>query len=252
MKKPIIGISSNEMVNFDGWFLEQDIVYVKKEIIKVVDEVGGIPLIIPMLNNDRHVDSYLDTIDGLIITGGHDVYPLLYSEDMQLKCGDIHPQTDFFDSYLLKKALKRQMPIIVICRGVQIANVSYQGTLIQDIERDKQSVIKHHAPKESNLNVHKINILDNDSLFSKVTGLKDKAYVNSIHHQAIDELASIFKVVAKANDEVIEIIELKDSKQFFIGTQFHPEILASNGNEKMLALFKGMIDYITKSKNWSE
>ena len=252
MKKPIIGVSSNEEANFDGWFIEHYINYTKSETIKVIDTVGGMPIIIPVLDNDEHVERYLDIIDGLIITGGHDVYPLLFDEDMNVKCGNVHPKTDFFDIYLIKAAIKRKIPTIVICRGVQITNVAFKGTLIQDIEYAKNSTIKHHSPEEGDINVHAINILDDKSLFSRLTGLKDKVFVNSIHHQAIDKLAPIFKVVAKANDDIIEIIELKDSNQFFIGTQFHPEILGSLGNEHMLNLFRGMIKYIKESKEISE
>ncbi|MDF9866460.1 putative glutamine amidotransferase [Bacilli bacterium PM5-3] len=244
MKNPIIGITSNEQANFDGWFIEHYINYVKSEAIKVVDKAGGVPLIIPVLSDSNHIDRYLDLIDGLIITGGHDVYPLLYEDDMQVDCGNIHPKTDFFDIYLVKEAMKRKIPTIVICRGLQVTNVAFKGTLIQDVNKEKNSTIKHHAPEEGNLNVHAINILDNNSLFSKLTGYKDKMYVNSIHHQAIGELAPIFKVVAKANDEIIEIVELKDSDQFFIGMQFHPEILGANGNAQMMRLFKGMVEYI--------
>jgi len=248
MKKPMIGISSNEQANFDGWFTSHYINYVKSEAIDVVDKAGGVPILIPVRSDDQHIERYLDTIDGLIITGGHDVNPLLYNDDMGLKCGNLHPKTDYFDIRLVQKAFERKMPTIVICRGLQVTNVAFNGTLIQDINLDIGSTIKHHAPEEGDMYVHCIEIFDNDSLFSKLTNYKDKIYVNSIHHQAIDKLAPIFKVVAKADDGIIEIVELKDESHFFIGTQFHPEILGSLGNDKMTDLFRGMINYINEEK----
>ncbi|MDL2211670.1 gamma-glutamyl-gamma-aminobutyrate hydrolase family protein [Erysipelotrichaceae bacterium OttesenSCG-928-M19] len=252
MKKPVIGISSNEQANFDGWFIEHYINYTKSETIKVIDDVEALPIIIPVLENNKCIDSYLDMIDGLIVTGGHDVYPLLYTDNMMNECGDVYPKTDFFDINLIKAALARKIPTIVICRGVQIANVAYKGTLYQDVQTELKTEIKHHAPNEGNINVHSIKIIDEDSLFSRLTGLKEQVFVNSIHHQAIKELAPIFKVVAQAEDGVIEIIELKDSKQFFIGTQFHPEILGSVGNENMMKLFRGMTNYIREAKEIEE
>lgn len=249
MKKPVIGISSNEQANFDGWFNTNFITYSRTDAIKVVDDAQGVPIIIPVLDNENHIESYLDLIDGLIITGGHDVIPLYYGEDMYNECGNVHPKTDYFDICLIKAAIKRKMPTIVICRGVQIANIAFGGTLYQDTKIDLNSKIKHHAPEEGDLYVHGINVIEDDSLFSKLTNIRKKAYVNSVHHQAINDLASIFHPVAKANDGVIEVIELKDSEQFFVGMQFHPEILGSHGHTNMLDIFRGMVSYINDIKS---
>ncbi|MDR1781425.1 MAG: gamma-glutamyl-gamma-aminobutyrate hydrolase family protein [Bacilli bacterium] len=244
MNKPIIGISSNTKSDFDGWFTTHVITYVKSEAIESVIKAGGEPLIIPVTDNQELIDNYLDKIDGLIITGGHDVYPLLYDDYVSNECGELYPKTDYYDIGLIRKAIANKIPTIVICRGVQITNVAFGGKLYQDLHNEINTDIKHHAPKEGNINVHGLNIIDEESLFCELTGLKERIYVNSIHHQGIKELADIFKPVAKSDDGVIEIIELKDSKQFFVGTQFHPEILASLGNKPMLRLFKGMIAYI--------
>lgn len=244
MTKPIIGISSNTMSDFDGWFTRHIITYVKSEAIDAVIKAGGEPLIIPVTANQELIDNYLAKIDGLIITGGHDVYPLLYADHIDENSGAVFPETDYFDIGLVRKALTQKIPTIVICRGIQISNVAFGGTLYQDLFSEIKTNIKHNAPKEGNINVHGIDILEEDALFTKLTGLKGRIYVNSIHHQGIKDLADIFKVIARSDDGVIEIIELKDQSQFFVGMQFHPEILASYGNQPMLKLFKGMVAYI--------
>lgn len=246
MKKPIIGVSSNEEANFDGWFEAHRICYTKSETIDVIEKVGGMPLIIPILEDKESINNYLDLVDALIITGGHDVHPMFYHEDMQEKCNNTYPRTDLFDWYLARLAIERKIPLIVMCRGLQITNVAHGGTLYQDINSELNTNIKHHAPLEGDQRVHKITIKDADSLFSKLTGITDKINVNSIHHQAIKDLAPIFKVVATANDGIIELVELKDGNQFFLGFQFHPEILSSSGDKLMLKIFQGLLDYITE------
>lgn len=248
MKKVVIGISSNMMANFDGWFTEHYLTYCKSEAIDVVLNVEAIPIVLPVTDDINVIKSYLEMIDGLILTGGHDVYPLLYDDNMDIKCGNLYKKTDFFDINLIKMALENKIPTISICRGVQITNVAFQGTLYQDIFSAINTRINHHAPVEGNMKVHAINILNNNSIFSKLTGLKDRIYVNSIHHQAIKDISDRFEIVAQADDGVIEIIELKEKDQFFIGTQFHPEILGSLGDNTMMKLFEGMVHFINLNK----
>ncbi|MDR3215687.1 MAG: gamma-glutamyl-gamma-aminobutyrate hydrolase family protein [Bacilli bacterium] len=249
MKKAIIGISSNQESQFDGWFTNHIITYVKSEAIEAVIQAEGLPLVIPVTNEEKLLDYYLENIDGLIITGGHDVYPMLYGEYIQEKCGELYPKTDYYDIYLIRKAIEKKIPTIVICRGMQVANVAFGGTLYQDLQACLHTDIKHHAPQEGNINVHSLKIEDNDSIFSTLTGLKNQIFVNSIHHQGIDKLADIFKIVGKSEDGLIEIIELKSNDQFFVGIQFHPEILAVYDQKAMLNLFRGMIYYIEKGRD---
>lgn len=240
--RPIVGVSSTEKGNFAGWFETFHLHETRADASYAVSFAGGNPIIIPAMLDSTNISQTLDLIDGLFITGGYDVVPRLYGEDLHRNSGNFYPMTDRYDILLLKEAFKRKMPVLCVCRGVQIANVAYKGTLYQDIFSEKENVfIKHSAPELGNMFVHKVNIEDTDSLFTKITNIRTDLEVNSIHHQAIKELAPIFKVVGRSNDDIIEIIELKDGGHFFLGLQFHPEILATRGHVKMEKIFKAFV-----------
>ena len=241
MKRPIIGIVSNDRENFDGWFLLEKIYYVVAPAADAVRLAGGLPLLLPITSSLDDMDEYLNMLDGVMFTGGHDINPEYYGEDVRVDCHNLHPDMDYFDINLFKKTMERKIPTISMCRGTQVANVAMGGTLFQDVNVETRTTIKHSASREGSMLVHDINILKPDSMFSQLTGLKGLTRVNSIHHQAIDALADHFEVVARASDDVIEIIELKDKTHFYVGTQFHPEILTYYGNKDMIKLIEGFV-----------
>lgn len=241
MKKPIIGIVSNDRENFDGWFLTEKIYYVVAPAADAIRLAGGMPLLLPITSSLEDMDEYLQLLDGIMFTGGHDIDPAYYGEDVKVDADNLHPDMDFFDIELFKKAMKKQLPIISMCRGTQVANVAMGGTLFQDVNVETLTTIKHRAPKEGSMLVHDIHISKPDSLFSQLTGLTGNTRVNSIHHQGIKDLAAPFEVVGRAMDDIIEIIELKDKTHFYVGTQFHPEILTYYGNKDMIKLMEGFV-----------
>ncbi|WP_423363213.1 gamma-glutamyl-gamma-aminobutyrate hydrolase family protein [Mycoplasma sp. P36-A1] len=247
--KPIIGVSSIEIGNFDGWFETFHMHTCRADASHVIDKVGGTPIIIPAMPNEKHINQYFDIIDGLFVTGGYDILPYIYGEDMHIDGGNSHPMTDRFDIHLVKEAFRRKIPIICVCRGLQIANIVFGGTLYQDLYTEKENVyVKHNAPKQGNLYVHKVNVLDHNSMFSKLVGKTETVYVNSIHHQAIKDIAPMFKVVGKSADDVVEIVELKNADHFFIGMQFHPEIMVNHGDDKLEPIFKGFVEACYEEK----
>lgn len=248
MKKPIIGIACNTKNDYDGWYNLDPIYFCKGAAADSILKAGGLPVIIPNTLSKENINQYFEHLDGIVMQGGDDVNPAMYGEDFHIECGDLHPQTDIFESMIIQYAFKNHVPMVAMCRGVQITNVALGGTLYQDVNFDLKSIIKHHAPREGDLLVHEIILEDSDSLFSQVTGIQDRLRVNSIHHQAINALAQPFKVVARANDGVIEIIELKDKSHYFIGTQFHPEILARNGDKTMLKIYEGLVKAASEFK----
>jgi len=238
-KLPFIGVTSVERPHFDGWFDNHHVYDCRSDASIAVSLSKGVPFILPVINDPLCIDTYIDTIDGLFITGGYDVFPGFYNEDTHVGNGNFYPKTDEFDMALLKAAMAKKMPILCVCRGMQIANVTYGGTLYQDIYTEKENVTVKHTCKESgDTLVHRLIIDDKDSLFCKATGSSENISVNSIHHQAIKDLAPTFKVVARSSDDIIEVIELKEnSNQFFLGVQFHPEILAVNNHQNMKNIF---------------
>ena len=158
--------------------------------------------------------------DGLILSGGPDIHPVYYGKTFDTARCTIDLHRDSLEFAALKIAKKRELPIIAICRGLQLLNVYEGGSLIVDIPEDYASNIMHQI--DSGDAHHNIKIIENSMLY-KLT-LLSNSVVNSNHHQAIDVLAPSLVPVAFTEDGIIEAIEYKDNnKPFMIGVQWHPE-----------------------------
>ncbi|MBO4110701.1 gamma-glutamyl-gamma-aminobutyrate hydrolase family protein [Streptococcus suis] len=236
--KPIIGISASIIVDSGGMFPGYHRAYVNEDYVNSVIRSGGIPLIIPISQDETVIDGYIGSIDGLILSGGHDVNPLNYDEEPDQKLGDIFPLRDWFDSQLLQKAKEKRIPILGICRGCQIINVSHGGSLWQDLSYAEGVTIKHWQAHHPDLATHSI-VIEEDSVLYHVLGEK-KVMVNSFHHQVIRKVGDGFRVVARARDGVIEAIESTDYP-FMIGVQWHPEML-HHCDAGMCRLFKALVE----------
>lgn len=221
MKKAIIGISASIIIDKED-FLGYKKVYVNNDYIESVIEAGGIPLVLPITDDEAVIDSYIDTIDGLILTGGHDVSPRYYGENPQPKLGEIFPERDEFDLKLLEKAKNKNIAILGVCRGFQLINVAYGGSLWQDLSYSDYEYIKHNQKHRPDLKTHSLEIKENSKLY-EIFGEKS-IYVNSFHHQIIKKVSDEFNITAVAPDGVVEALEHKDYK-FLVGVQFHPEML---------------------------
>lgn len=239
MKKPIIGISSSIIVEEKGTFLGYERVYVNRDYVDAVINNGGIPLIIPFSQNKEIIKKQVEMIDGLILSGGHDVYPFNYGQEPKQKIGKVFPERDEYDFELLQNAKEREIPILGICRGLQIMNVFEGGSLYQDLSYIEHEVLKHDQNDKPELKIHAV-ILDKNSKLYDIFKI-DKFLINSFHHQAINELGKNLKIVAKANDGVIEAIE-SINYPFYIGVQWHPEML-----EKSDKLMKDLFSEFIKS-----
>lgn len=248
MKKPIIGISSSILVDSDGMFPGYERAYVNRDYVEAVINNGGIPFIIPFSQDKEVIKEQIKNIDGLILSGGHDVYPLNYGEEPKTKIGQVFPERDEYDFELLKNAKKRKIPILGICRGLQLMNVFEGGSLFQDLSYIGNDILKHSQNDRPTLKTHSVNIDKSSKLFEifKV----DEFLINSFHHQAINKVAKNFKVVAKAKDGVIEAIEYKNYP-FYIGVQWHPEMLQKT-DDLMKKLFKEFINMSKKIGNRNE
>jgi putative glutamine amidotransferase len=204
---------------------------------------GGIPLLIPLGLSTEDMQAVLERIDGLVLPGGGDVEPELYGGQRHDTLWGINPERDHTELFMSRLAVKTQKPILAICRGIQVFNVALGGTLWEDIASLVPGAIRHDAPDDRPRNylAHSVK-LERNSLLAQHLG-QGQHQVNSIHHQAIRELAPELVVTATAPDEIIEGVELP-GHPFAIGVQWHPENLVGD-NPAMLALFKGLVQAST-------
>ena len=159
---------------------------------------------------------------GLLLTGGIDIYPEIYCDwDTVETKGSYKPERDGFELKLIERALERELPILAVCRGLQLVNIHFRGSLIFDLEEIRNVNHKRITPTEDRL--HGARIFENTLLHEIIK--ENNVIVTSSHHQAVDRLGEGLMVNAKSDDGVIEGIEYqeKSGKPFFIGVQWHPE-----------------------------
>lgn len=246
MKKAVIGISGSVIVDQGGMFPGYRRSYVNEDYVNSVIVNGAIPFILPFTEEEDVIDAYINQIDGLILSGGHDLDPRRYGEETKAKLGQIYPARDNFDFRLLEKAKEKNLPILGICRGFQIINVFHGGSLWQDLSYSNiENLVKHDQGHSSDLVTHSVTVEDGSILKELVE--VDKLYVNSFHHQIVNKLGDGLKVVARAADGVVESVELK-GYPFLLGVQWHPEML--HKSEKLMnKLFSKLI---SEAKKWVE
>ncbi|MHC5268180.1 gamma-glutamyl-gamma-aminobutyrate hydrolase family protein [Enterococcus sp. LJL98] len=217
--KPKIGIVGNEKFisteKIDFWMS-----YTTKGYIDGIQQAGGLPFILP-IGEPTDAKAAIDTLDRLIIAGGQDIQPQLYQQEPSRFLGETNPARDEFELALILEAAKQEKPILGICRGMQLLNVAFGGSLCQDLSLHPSATLPHVQEQSMNEPSHLISIAPKSWLDSF---LPSTYLVNSAHHQAIDQLASTFKISATAADGVIESIEAKDSQKKILGVQWHPEL----------------------------
>lgn len=194
---------------------------------------GAVPLILPTVSDEKMIEAMLENLGGLILTGGDDINPLLYREEPHQKLRNVVPLRDDFEFKLLKCAQKRRLAVLGICRGHQLINVVFGGTLYQDNSLKESSFIRHSQPKGFDFLEHTVDIAEGSWLASF---LGRTITINSYHHQSVKDLAKGFKITACARDGIIEAIERIDRGSFCAGVQWHPE-MNSDRNESMQQIF---------------
>ncbi|MEK7449105.1 MAG: gamma-glutamyl-gamma-aminobutyrate hydrolase family protein [Planctomycetota bacterium] len=233
MAKPVIGINAN--LTKDG----SD--HLHQDYSRAVIKAGGLPLILPVVPTTALVKALLKKVDGLILSGsGYDINPHTYGEKKMPQTKWMPPAKEFFDLTLVRLALRKKIPLLAICHGLQVLNVVLGGTLIQNIATQ----LKGSRPHRDGAS-HKVYLHDFSRLYRIINSCPDVTAVvkiiktNSFHHQAIKELGRGLMINARAEDGLIEGVELVKRDQFVIGLQWHPERLISRPEQ--LALFKALI-----------
>ena len=226
--KPRIGLTTTPE-SVDDRPVEQ----VNRAYVDAVVRAGGIPFVLPALD-PADAELALLAVDGLLLTGGGDVDPARYGATPVPEVYGVDPGRDAFEVALVVAAAAAGMPVLAICRGIQILNVALGGTLHQHVPAVTG---RNHSLKDRAYElVHDVGIAA-DSILAAVARTPDIA-VNSLHHQAVDQVGAGLRVVAWADDGIIEGIE-SDGVGRFLGVQWHPELLA--GHEVHERLFRWLV-----------
>lgn len=234
--KPLIGITCTKVFlnpPYQGAF-------VRDEYYTGIAKVGGLPLIIPLVEEEEIWQRIIDRVDGLMFTGGADIHPHFYGEGLHPQTGELYPFRDRMELMAARYAMKLDKPILGICRGFQLLNVAKGGSLYQDINAQREGSYLHaqNAPRDEG--THYVNIAKDSRLYDVFD--TDRIFTNSFHHQAVKTLAKGLRQTAQADDGIIEGFESTEHT-FLMGVQFHPEGMWHTHPE-MLKLARYFVDYL--------
>ena len=225
-RRPVIGITGN---------YDEQTCKLADGYYRSVQKAGGVPVIIPPLNDTDSIINTLEHIDGLLLSGGADYNPLYAGEEPLPSLHGINSERDLPELLITRLAYNRQIPILGICRGIQTLAMALGGTVRQDIG---QTTVKHSQDADRSEPTHSVAV-EKDSTLYHIYNKEEKLFVNSFHHQAVGDAGQLFRVTATAADGTIEAIESNEYKSI-LGVQWHPECLAEG-----LPLFTWLVNEAT-------
>ena len=230
-KPPIIGVTPL-------WDAERKSVWMVPDYLDGIKAAGGIPVVLPLEMSEEDASRIVETCDGFLFTGGQDVSPELYG--MKDFTGTIvpSPERDKMETLLLEKALQADKAVLGICRGFQFINVFLGGTLWQDLPSQYSSDIVHRQGKPYEVPTHKVAL---DGEFKTLLS-KDILAVNTLHHQAVKDLAGSLTPMAVATDGLVEAARMP-GKHFVWAVQWHPEYMFKTDSDS-LAIFSEFIKHV--------
>jgi putative glutamine amidotransferase len=222
MVAPLIGITTSVSA---GTTPER--AYVNGAYIRAVQDAGAIPLLLTPHFTPQVQAALWQRLDGLVLTGGGDIDPARFGEARHPAVGDVAPTRDELEFGLTRRALADDMPLLAICRGIQVLNVALGGTLLQDIPSALPAALAHSQTAPRHEPTHPVKVMGEGTRLGRVLGAAE-VNVNSMHHQAIKRLGEGLREVAWAPDGVIEGVELSRDDRFVLGVQWHPEELVGH------------------------
>lgn len=201
---------------------------------------GGIPILLPALENTAQIDRLVEMVDGLLLPGGYDLDPITFGEEPLPGLGTVDPVRDELELAAAKKAMECGIPVLGICRGLQLLNVAAGGSLYQDLPSQvKGSLLQHQQTAPRWFPSHEVTITSGSTL-GRLFGGVEHLRVNSSHHQAIKDVAPDFVVTARAKDGIVEAVESR-IHSFAVGVQWHPEVMWETAPEQAV-IFQGFIE----------
>ena len=220
--------------------------------LEAISLAGGLPVAAPASTDPGVIAGLVGRCDGVMLTGGDDIQPELYAPEvppaLRATVKIVDPIRDLLETLIIKETFAQRKPLLAICRGHQILNVTLGGTLIVDIPSQVKTAINHSQLQHKDRVVHAVK-LENDSMLARCLG-NQLIEVNSSHHQAVDRVAEPLRVTGRSADGVIEVMELKQEESallpYLLAAQFHPERLV-RGYPIYLKLFREFVEACAKA-----
>jgi putative glutamine amidotransferase len=238
--RPLIGITVNEEPG------EKDrkqptpfpFDFIKRQYYELVEISGGLPVLLPCLEDHRLAKDLLRDLDGLLLTGGIDLDPKCYRQRKIDNTGRVGRYRDRLEIEMVGRAIETEVPIFTICRGLQLLNVALGGNLHQDLSKCPYQTIPHYERGRVDYRLYHQVRIERDSLLERILR-EESLKVNTSHHQVVNRLGRNLRVVARAPDGVIEGLELVGGG-FVLGVQWHPEAMPRSGSTRRL--FQAFVD----------
>jgi putative glutamine amidotransferase len=241
ISRPLIGVSTSELRPAEGAHFAHHSEPPRRMLalgvtyLDAVAAAGGIPVILAPLPA-RRLEAIIERLDGVCLSGGPDVEPGTYGAGAHPELGPTEPEVDLFELGLVRAARRRGLPILAICRGMQVLNIARGGTLVQHLP-DISDEIQHRQTEPASKPTHGVTVAA-DTRLARITG-SERIDVNSFHHQAIDRLGTGLEPVAWSDDGVIEAVEAR-GEAFTLAVQWHAECLTERPEQA--GLFTGLVD----------
>ena len=220
---PIIGI----LAEVDNDFNTR----VQPPYIKAIELAGGLPVLLPYVEDSKVIEQFVELCDGFFFTGGADVDPKRYGEQPKATCGDIQYNRDTLEFKVFEKVMNTSKPIIAICRGAQLVNAALGGTLYQDIPSEIDTQIAHRQSEPKFSPSHDVTVIENTPLYTLVGA--QMIHANSFHHQSVKALGKGLEIMALADDGVVEAAYLS-GERYLRAYQWHPERLCESDKHNRL------------------
>ena len=219
---PLIGITCSRVTGgaWGTYSLGHFMDYTFSEYSQAILHAGGAPVIIPAAQDKKSLERILAALQGLILSGGPDINPRRYGEEPLAGLGEVDEALDQMELLAAGMAIERDLPLLGICRGIQVLNVALGGTLYQDIPSQVPAGICHTPHADKAVNTHTVQV-EPGSMLNRILG-EPEIWVNSQHHQALKAVARGLAVTARARDGIVEAVELP-GRGFVAGVQWHPE-----------------------------
>jgi putative glutamine amidotransferase len=238
MARPLIGVTTSTTID---QYPER--AYVNAAYLRAVQRAGGVPVLLPPHLDIASRDELWRRVDGLLLTGGGDLDPERFGEVPHATVYEISSARDQLELGLVDAALDAGVPLVAICRGIQVLNVALGGTLWQDVPSDLGTTIAHSQKERRDQATHPVTV-SGETQLAEVLGAHE-IVVNSFHHQAIRKLGSGLREVAWAPDGVIEGVELAGAPALVLGVQWHPEDLVEH-DAAAANLFRALVEAASK------